>query len=61
MEKSKAAAKVKERTEKQMERQKVIAIKDREYDSDDEHREQMLTFDDRLGLINKLDYQNFKN
>lgn len=47
-------------TQKQMERQAEKDIQDR-YDSDDELKEKMMTFDDRLTLINKLDHQNYLN
>ena len=33
----------------------MIDIKDREYDSDDEVKLQMKTYDDRLSFINKID------
>ena len=33
--------------------------KDREYDSDDDLRKEMMTFDDRLTFVNKLDQKVF--
>lgn len=33
--------------------------KDREYDSDDDLRKEMLTYDDRLTFVNKLDHKVF--
>lgn len=44
-----------------MEKQAKIDYKDREYDSDDDIRAQMMTYDDRLSIINKIDHMNFKN
>lgn len=46
---------------KQIEKQAKIDYKDREYDSDDDIRAQMMTYDDRLSIINKIDHMNFKN
>lgn len=33
--------------------------KDREYDSDDDLRKEMMTYDDRLTFVNKLDFKLF--
>ena len=33
--------------------------KDRDYDSDDDLRKEMLTYDDRLTFVNKVDYKLF--
>lgn len=41
---------------KKVERRVAQDYKDREYDSDDEVRREMLTFDERLTLVNKIDY-----
>ena len=35
--------------------------RDRDHDSDDEVKAAMMTFDDRLTLINKIDHQSFVN
>ena len=40
-------------------KQKQQEYKDREYDSDDDLRKEMMTFDDRLTFINKLDLKIF--
>jgi hypothetical protein len=34
---------------------------DRVYDSDQEVKTQMMTYDDRLTLINQIDFANYKN
>jgi hypothetical protein len=48
-------------TLRQQEKQALMDYKDREYDSDDEVKQQMMTYDDRLTLINQLDHQNYVN
>ena len=40
-------------------KQRQQDYKDREYDSDDDLRKEMMTFDDRLTFINKLDRKIF--
>ena len=40
-------------------KQRQQEYKDREYDSDDDLRKEMMTFDDRLTYINKLDQKIF--
>ena len=40
---------------KKLARQKEIDFKDREYDSDDDLKKSMMTYDDRLTFINKFD------
>jgi hypothetical protein len=48
-------------TQKQIERQAEIDWRDRDHDSEDEEKREMMTYDERLTLINKLDYQNYLN
>jgi len=38
-----------------------IDYRDREHDSDDELKQEMMTYDDRLSLINSADYRNYLN
>lgn len=40
-------------------KQKQQEWKDREYDSDDDLRKEMLTYDDRLTFVNKTDREVF--
>lgn len=47
-------------TQKQLDKQALKDVQDR-YDSDDEVKIKLMTFDDRLTLINKLDHQNYLN
>ena len=44
---------------KHLARQTAIDVKDREYDSDDEIKLEMKTYDDRLSFINKIDAQAY--
>jgi hypothetical protein len=38
-----------------------IDYRDREHDSDDELKQEMMTYDDRLTIINRCDYRNYLN
>ena len=45
--------------EELMAKRKAQDFKDREYDSDDEIKKEMMTYDDRLTYINQVDYQRY--
>lgn len=45
---------------KKLARQKEIDFKDRDYDSDDDLKKSMMTYDDRLTFINKCDASLYK-
>jgi len=45
---------------KKLARQKEIDFKDRDYDSDDDLKKSMMTYDDRLTFINKCDTSLYK-
>lgn len=44
------------RTYRHFEHQRNLDLKDREYDSDDEDRKKMMTFDQRISFINEFDF-----
>lgn len=48
-------------TAKQQEKQARMDYMDRFYDSDQDVKTQMMTYDDRLTIINKLDFANYQN
>ena len=42
-----------------MQKREALDYKDRDYDSDDDVRKEMMTFDDRLTFINNVDRKLF--
>ena len=44
-----------------MQKQLQLDLKDRDYDSDDDIKRQMLTVDQRLCFVSQMDHANHKN
>ena len=51
------SAKEQTKHEQLLEKRRKQDLKDKEYDSDDDLKKEMLTYDDRLSYINKIDRQ----
>ena len=51
------SAKEQSKHEQLLEKRKRQDLKDKEYDSDDDLKKELLTYDDRLSFINQIDRQ----